>query len=75
MKFTHLVIALFLCGCSTGEGPKQVNNGDNYFMTFVSTTNTPVELMIDMYNQSAESSTGRDRVTKPSADLDVTPIP
>jgi hypothetical protein len=77
-KSISLLLALaLLSGCSTGEGPKQYNFGDNYFMTFVSSTNTPVELLVEMYNQRAESATGRDRVTKPSADLTVpiSPVP
>jgi hypothetical protein len=76
MKHVFITTLLFLLGlaisgCATGEGTKQYNFGDNYFMTFVSSTNTPVELLIDMYNQTAESATGRDRTTKPSAELTV----
>jgi hypothetical protein len=67
------LLASFCVGCSTGEGPKQYNLGDTYIV--VCPTRDPVDVYLEMYNQKAESSTGRDRTTKPTADLTIPLVP
>ena len=62
--------AAFGLGCVSGEGARSYVLGDVYGVIPPS-TNTTIEVL----NQHVTSSTGRDRVTKPSADLTVTPSP
>lgn len=67
-----LLLAAVAAGCASGDGARSYVMGDVYVILPPSTN-----LTVEVLNQHVTSSTGHDRITKPSAEIpvSVTPAP